>query len=361
MKKNLLLSYILLMLTPLILLGQTPSWPYTFAKPKSDCTNMPPASGSNCSIWAVSDGDWNTGSTWNTGVVPANGAVVCIPAGKTVQINTPTYTQGSGCPTNPLTTPTLYIFVCGTIDFKAGGKLYTGCGTNFNIYAGGRILASNGNSDLINIAPTGTVWGGAGNQNIYGPYYITGTTQGAGVLPVKLIHFNAQLKQPYEVTIDWATASETNSFEFEVERSYDYKSWISLTTIKAKGNSNSLINYSYIDKSVSTGINYYRLKQIDANGNFVYSSIARITNRNTGKIVVYPNPVSATATLYSSEAWTKNQALQIVDVNGALVQSVSITGGNTMQFSTNKLSAGLYLVRVIENGKTVSQTKLIKQ
>ena len=170
-----------------------------------------------------------------------------------------------------------------------------------------------------------------------------------------------QLKHPYEVTIQWTTASETNSFEFEVERSRDLKNWNALSTVKANGYSSSVLNYSYIDKTIGLGVSFYRLKQIDANGNFLYSSIAKITTRNAGKIVVYPNPVSTTATLYASEALTKNQSLQIIDANGALVQTVAITAGNTLQFSTNKLSAGLYLVRVVENGKTVSQTKLLKQ
>ncbi len=349
------------MLYPTIIFSQTPTWPFAFSKPI--CANMPGA-GSNCTKWPdVPNGQWDNPVTWNNNTLPGNFDIVCIPTGWTVVVKGSTYVEEATCQGSPATSPRLFIFVCGTISFEPSGKLFLSCGSAIEIKPGGTITAGAGSSDLIKIGST-TVWGGPGSgtqPNLVGPYTITQSGQGPGLLPSALMHFTAQIKRAYEVTIDWATASETNSLEFEVERSNDNKNWVSLCTIKAKGNSNTKINYSYIDKSLSTGINYYRLKQIDANGSFVYSSIASITNRNAGKIVVYPNPVSSTATLYSSEAWSKNQSLQIVDVNGALVQSESITGGNTIQFSTSKLSAGLYLVRVIENGKTVSQTKLIKQ
>lgn len=363
MKKNLLLALIIFVLNSAIAVGQP--WPFGFAKPNCAYINGAQPLNPRCTKWPIiSGGSWNAGSTWNNGTLPAHNDIVCIPFGITVQMTGQIYQDGGmACPvSNTANTPTLHIFICGILNFDNSpkGKLYLGCNSSLVIYTGGQIISSGGNADLINISPAGDVWR-TNNTTVTGPYTITGNGQGPGVLPVTLINFTAQLKHPYEATINWATASETNSFEFDVERSTDNKNWTSLSTVKAKGNSSSVINYSYIDKKVATGINYYRLKQIDANGSFVYSSIARIINRNAGKIVVYPNPVSSTATLYSSEAWSKNQSLQIVDVNGALVQSESITGGNTIQFSTSKLSAGLYLVRVIENGKTVSQTKLIKQ
>lgn len=357
MKKNVRLICLALLVFPSVVISQTFTWPFLFSKPR--CTNMPGA-GSNCTKWVVTDnGDWNDGSTWNGGTIPQNNDIVCIVSGITVKVNNPTYDAGNGCPTNTSVTPNLYIFVCGTIDFKAGGKLNLGCNSAITIYPGGTVLAANGNSDQIQIGPN-VVWGG-NNINLSGPYSITGTGQGAGLLPVTLLDFNAQLKTPFEVIINWRTGSEVNSKEFVVERSNDARSWQSLNIVAAKGNSFAVNFYDYIDKSPEKGINYYRLKQIDATGSFEYSAIVRITNRNTGKIVVYPNPVNADATLYSGEVFTKNQLIQLFDVNGSLLQTLPFTNSNTLRFSTSKLSPGLYLVRITEAGKTIAETKLMKQ
>jgi hypothetical protein len=48
-------------------------------------------------------------------------------------------------------------------------------------------------------------------------------------------------------------------------------------------------------------------------------------------------------------------------MNGAFIRNLSSTGSNVIHFSTMHLSPGLYLVRVVENGKTIAETKLIKQ
>lgn len=361
MKIFLRLTFFLLLTLPFIGFAQTSTWPFAFPKPT--CSSMPPAT-SNCTKWVVTNnGDWAVGSTWNGGTVPSHNAIVCIPAGMTVRVNNPIYTNGgTSCPVaNTAATPTLHVFVCGTIDFKAGGKLYTGCGTTFNIYGGGTILAANGNSELINISPAGDVWGGANNQNLVGPYYLTGNGQGSGVLSSILKDFKADLSKPFEVSLSWGTLQEYNNNEFVIERSTDSKNWSALSSIESKGNSTTYTNYSYLDKSPVHGVNYYRLKQVDKNGSVEYSNIIKITNRTTGKIVVYPNPVRSTATVYSSAAFTSNQSVQIFSITGSLIKTIGVKAGNIIQLPVEDLGAGVYLIRLTENGTTVSETKLVKQ
>jgi hypothetical protein len=351
---------ILLTAIPFISFGQTGSWPFSFSKPT--CSTMGPST--NCTKWVVTnDGDWSAGSTWNGGTVPGHNDIVCIQANMTVKVNNPVYTNGgTACPVaSTAATPTLHVFVCGTIDFKAGGKLYTGCGTTFTIYGGGSILAANGSSELINISPAGDVWGGQNNQTLVGPYYLTGTGQGSGVLSSILKDFRAELKKPFEVTLTWSTLQEYNNEVFVIERSTDNKNWQALSTIESKGNSTSLTNYSYFDKSVVAGLNFYRLKQVDKNGAAEYSTIIKITNRTNGKISIFPNPVRTVATVYSSTAFTGNQSVQVFSMNGALMKTIGVKAGNTIQLPVADLGAGVYFIRLTENGTTVSETKRVKQ
>lgn len=341
-------------------LGQTSTWPFAFAKPT--CSTMGPST--NCTKWVVTNnGDWSVGSTWNGGTVPGHNDIVCIQSNMTVRVNNPVYTNGGTvCPVaNTAETPTLHVFICGTIDFKAGGKLYTGCGTTFTIYGGGTILAANGSSELINISPAGDVWGGQNNQTLVGPYYLTGNGQGSGVLSSILKDFRAELKQPFEVSLTWSTLQEYNNEAFVIERSNDNKNWQALSRIESKGNSTSKTNYSYFDKSAAGGINFYRLKQVDKNGSAEYSNIIKVTNRTTGKIAVYPNPVHTTATVYSSATFTNNQSVQIFSINGSLIKTIGVRAGNTIQLPVADLGAGVYFIRLTENETTVSETKLVKQ
>lgn len=362
MNKNLRLFFAVLLFFPIHLLGQM--WPYNIPNlPR--CNTMPPNTPTSCTKTAVvNNGDWEDAATWSPTGVPSIDAIVCIPSGITVRVNTPTYTPASvPCGTtytNTIATPRLAIFVCGIIDFKAGGKLNLGCGSVIQVWGpNGRILAANGNSDQIQIGGT-VVWGGV-NNNINGPAIVTGGGVQNGTLAVTLNELTAELKTPFEVVVKWSTGSEINSKEFIVEKSADGKNWTALKTVDAKGNSNSISQYSITDRLPFIGVNYYRLKQVDFNGAVEYSSITSITNRTRGKIVVFPNPATSQATLYSSDIISRSQTIQVFNMNGSFVQNLPFNGGNVLQFNTTHLSPGLYLIRISENGKTVTETKLIKQ
>ncbi|MBS4065118.1 MAG: T9SS type A sorting domain-containing protein [Chitinophagaceae bacterium] len=360
---KIVLHFIFFTVLPILSIGQTASWPFTFTKPKADCTGMPGA-GSNCTKWpVVNNGQWDNPATWNNGTLPAHNDIVCVPTGWTVVVKGATYADATGCPGNTTNTPRLFVFVCGTLNFDPSGKLYLACASNVNIYTGGTILASNGSSDLIKIGAT-IVWGGpgTGNQgNINGPYYLSDGGNGAGVLTSILKDFKAELNKPFEVALNWSTLQEYNNEGFVIERSMDSKNWVALATIESKGNSGAQTNYNYLDQSPVHGVNYYRLQQVDKNGSAEYSNIIKVTNRTTGKIAIYPNPVHTTATVYSSTAFTHNQSVQIFSINGSLIKTIGVRAGNTIQLPVADLGAGVYFIRLTENGTTVSETKLVKQ
>jgi hypothetical protein len=102
------------------------------------------------------------------------------------------------------------------------------------------------------------------------PYFINTTP-----LPVKLLHFS--IKQ-YNNTVElsWSTLSETNSDYFEIQKSKDATKWEVIGKVKGQGNSNLLTNYIYLDKNPYYDSNYYRLKQVDYDGNYTYTDIEHI-------------------------------------------------------------------------------------
>jgi len=120
-------------------------------------------------------------------------------------------------------------------------------------------------------------------------------------LPVTLLHFEGQEIGGSNI-LNWATASESNSDYYDVEFSRDAYSWYSLGTVSAAGNSNMTLDYSFVDVTPLSTINYYRLVQYDWDGNFeIYGPIAIDNRKEEKRIVKYVslsgqeiNPTSTT-------------------------------------------------------------------
>ena len=112
-------------------------------------------------------------------------------------------------------------------------------------------------------------------------------------LPVKLIYFDAEDERNGNVLLKWATETEIDNDYFEIQVSEDGSEFRPITTIEGKGTTNEIVTYSFRDENPYFGFNYYRLKQVDYNGDFEYSDIASV-NMTDGFDVfsVYPNPAT---------------------------------------------------------------------
>jgi hypothetical protein len=110
------------------------------------------------------------------------------------------------------------------------------------------------------------------------------------VLPVNLLSFTAA-KINENTQLNWATDSETNSDYFLVEYSLDGQNFISYKEIKSVGNSTQIKNYSclFTLDPENQKTFYFRLKQVDNNGNYKYSNIITLTNNETTEVKSYYN------------------------------------------------------------------------
>lgn len=87
----------------------------------------------------------------------------------------------------------------------------------------------------------------------------------SSTLPVELIEFNGKYFNT-GLKLYWSTASEINNDYFEILKSYDSFNFFKIASVRGKGNSNSLVEYEYIDYEVCDTIVYYKLKQVDYDG-----------------------------------------------------------------------------------------------
>jgi len=175
--------------------------------------------------------------------------------------------------------------------------------------------------------------------------------------PVELTSFDAAVKSDH-VKLSWATASELNNSHFVLEKSLDGKQFSKIGIVNGKGNSSSYQEYSYLDMDPYNGINYYRLKQVDYNGEFVYSKVAKVMVENIGTLQLIPNPAKNNFNIKSDQE-SNISAVEIYDIRGAKRMELTNSAG-FKDIDISALSEGLYLIH-INIGGTILVKKLVKE
>lgn len=144
-------------------------------------------------------------------------------------------------------------------------------------------------------------------------------------LPVTLFNFTAQ-KQSEGNLLQWQTAQEVNSSHFNIQRSSDGLVFKTIATVKATGNSNTVITYRHFDNSgqaATSAAVYYRIAATDMDGTLRYSNIATIKNTlPSNQFTVWPNPAGAVINL-QSKTTVAAATLTITDVAGRQVYQAS--------------------------------------
>jgi hypothetical protein len=157
--------------------------------------------------------------------------------------------------------------------------------------------------------------------------------------------------------VDWNTESELTGDRFEVERSADGRNFTYMSTVNAKGQASA---YSCWDETPVAGINYYRLKMMDAAGASSYSKVVT-ANVKSGAFTVeaYPNPVSDLLTVKVYGTAGSNPTVTVSDVTGKVVMVKTVTN-NEATVNMSGMAQGMYLVKYSDNNH--SQTiKVNKQ
>lgn len=206
--------------------------------------------------------------------------------------------------------------------------------------------------------------GGCGNDFALDDVKFSFCAEG-GPMPVTLTSFTARAKGT-GVSLDWTTAQEFNNSYFVVEKSTDGNNWSSLTKVDGSGNSQSEKNYSAFDANPASGINYYRLKQVDIDGKVRYSKT--VTAKADGvktAISVMTNPFHSTLTVNFTSASAQMVSARLIDITGKQVaaESWSVTSGSVRKdINTGNLSQGMYILTVRNNsGELLYNGKVVKQ
>ena len=221
----------------------------------------------------------------------------------------------------------------------------------------------NGGGTVITPTATGS-YGTFGNG-----YYLEFTTTtfstffmasaaAAPVLPLHLISFDASF-DGRQVPIKWVTTNEINTKEFMVERSADGQHFASIGSVQASGHSDKN-NYGFADLSPLPGVNYYRLKMMDKNGNYSYSRTVLISTKLPEGFAMYPNP-AADVIIVSHPQVVAGAALELLSIKGEKINTYPIAvGALQTTIYISELANGSYLLVYKNNGKKLV-TRFIKK
>lgn len=213
----------------------------------------------------------------------------------------------------------------------------------------GSATSTSGNMINLNVWDPAITWCSAGSDSgipSAEDCLTANTNCGSILLPVELVSFEARVKSEFEIELSWVTDSEKDCDYFKVTY-FENGEWIQLTTVQGNGNSNETIEYSVIQRIYETGIMYFRLVQVDFNGDEYFSEVKTI-EVTTQDFEIYPNPAQRSDNLTLSNL-TKGSTVVLYDSQGELHSEVLISDSNLIQISTADLNAGVYYIKVVNS------------
>jgi hypothetical protein len=246
---------------------------------------------------------------------------------------------------------------------QTGGTLAPGLAldaTTGQIYVSNRNLLKSGTSSIT----VTTIDANGGTNTLTYSYTI-----GDFPLPVELTDFTATAVKNLDAALLWHTAQEKNNDHFDVERSLNGTNFVKIGEVKGQGSKTTVTEYALTDAGIgpkAKGLVYYRLKQVDTDGETSYSPVRTVTFTTTlvPAITLFPNPATTGTQLDLTQLPTGRYQVSVIDATGRIVLNTTLEAGLAHALDLNTIANGTYnvLVRGQSNGQTINLTKrLIKE
>jgi large repetitive protein len=189
-------------------------------------------------------------------------------------------------------------------------------------------------------------------------------------LPVKYTNFNASIYDK-GIQLQWVTEFERNNDYFEVQRSFDGTSFSTIgMVLDAETAVDKYKNYGFKDNAsilAQKKVIYYRLKQVDKDGSFIYSTVVtfRLKAKDGVKIQSTPNPFTQKVRLSFTASANEQAIVKFINANGQVVlsqQNQTTEGYNNLTIANvSNLPSGTYIAQLIVNNQVIDSQKIIKQ
>ncbi len=178
---------------------------------------------------------------------------------------------------------------------------------------------------------------------------------GAYPLPVELTSFTATVVDNKQVDLFWNTQAELNCKYFSVQRSADGINFSELGKVNGNGTSQIGHDYTFVDQSPLCSIAYYRLMQVDENGETHYTPIAAATINCFNSFSVYPNPTLGNVMIDLSSINADNSIVKILGLDGKIYMTFN-SSSVLLNIDASKLPAGFYFVNISNGNQTLNSS-----
>lgn len=180
-------------------------------------------------------------------------------------------------------------------------------------------------------------------------------------LPVVWNSFDAIVQDKNDVMLMWVISEEVYTAGYQIQFSRDAQSFTDLSYVKGSQFSSNLKKYHYLVNDLSSGIYYFRLKQIDVDGKVNYSKVVEAEIQdNHLPIIVYPNPTTGDVKLYVGKYLNKSFSIKVIDQLGNIVMNIPTqTQSSIMDLNTSELKDGVYYI-FLQASDIFEVLKLIK-
>jgi hypothetical protein len=181
-------------------------------------------------------------------------------------------------------------------------------------------------------------------------------------LPVTMASINNTCKDGYTL-MEWTTASEVNNDYFAIERSDQKFEFYEIGRVRGAGNSNNSLGYSFIDPMFNNQTTYYRIKQVDYNGEFTYHRIVASNCYKTEFDVNNEQLTSNSLDLNVNSFQKENVTIYLYDVHGKLITESFQTltqGNNKINLTNFNINSGIYMLNIVGEVHHY-QTKLFRK
>lgn len=180
-------------------------------------------------------------------------------------------------------------------------------------------------------------------------------------LPIELIDFNGFAKEGYNI-LNWQTITEINNDVFEIEKSNNGVLFSLVGKVKGAGNSSNHLEYNFIDNNPNARISYYRLKQIDFDGEYTYSNVVAVKQNKGSEVSIFPNPTAGKVKLNFVSRYDGNYKINVFDISKAIYeQELFVEKGNKIiNFDLfENLNKGFYIVKITDENDNIIKTERI--
>jgi hypothetical protein len=297
-----------------------------------------------------------------------------FPAGTTSSITSPiyffnqsqgtinfSYTLQSANPSSPVTPTITILYGAGgtsTITCTATSFTVAGSATTyyFSITPATAFPASTNFQVRLSLAiPTTNNGGRAVTATQFAINSNAVLAPAGAALPVNFTAISAR-KKGTGVEISWNVAGERDVLNYEIQRSTNARDFTSVGEVTATGSE----TYSFVDDKPANGISFYRVRNIDADGKYKYTTIVRVNLNRSIELRAYPQPAKDEITIEHANA--AKGVLTLSTTNGQLIKTLQVKPGiNQTAINISSLNRGLYIVRFDDGEGSIESLRIVKQ